>query len=106
MPAAPVFTGTVPCAVTRCTPGGNAPCKSTSTIPFMCDSVWVDAFPLDTDPAPPAALGVRLHIAGLTSPLHAQIKGQGPRSLEVGLNLASLAALEMRDFAGCDRIDR
>jgi hypothetical protein len=56
----------------------------------------------DTDPAPPAALGVRLHIAGLTSPLHAQIKGQGARSLEVGSQLEFLRvgrALEIEDLA-------
>ncbi|MEO8184925.1 MAG: PilZ domain-containing protein, partial [Deltaproteobacteria bacterium] len=56
----------------------------------------------DTDPAPPAALGVRLHIAGLTSPLHAQIKGQGPRSLEVGSQLEFLRvgrSLEIEDLA-------
>ena len=56
----------------------------------------------DTDPAPPAALGVRLHIAGLTAPLHAQIKGQGPRSLEVGSQLEFLRVgrqLEIEDLA-------
>jgi hypothetical protein len=56
----------------------------------------------DTDPAPPAALGVRLHIAGLTSPLHAQIKGQGARSLEVGSQLEFLRvgrSLEIEDLA-------
>jgi len=56
----------------------------------------------DTDPAPPAALGVRLHIAGLSSPLHAQIKGQGARSLEVGSQLEFLRvgrALEIEDLA-------
>jgi PilZ domain len=56
----------------------------------------------DTDPAPPAALGVRLHIAGLTSPLHAQIKGQGARSLEVGSQLEFLRvgrSLEVEDLA-------
>jgi PilZ domain len=56
----------------------------------------------DTDPAPPAALGVRLHIAGLTAPLHAQIKGQGLRSLEVGSQLEFLRvgrSLEIEDLA-------
>ena len=56
----------------------------------------------DTDPAPPVALGVRLHIAGLTAPLHAQIKGQGARSLEVGSQLEFLRvgrALEIEDLA-------
>src|SRR4051812_34492956 len=56
----------------------------------------------DTDPAPPAALGVRLHIAGLTAPLHAQIKGQGSRGLEVGSQLEFLRVgrqLEIEDLA-------
>jgi hypothetical protein len=56
----------------------------------------------DTDPAPPAALGVRLHIAGLSAPLHAQIKGQGARSLELGSQLEFLRVgrqLEIEDLA-------
>ena len=55
----------------------------------------------DTDPAPPVALGVRLHIAGLTSPLQAQVKGQDRHSLEVGSRLDFLrvgSSLQLEDL--------
>jgi len=55
----------------------------------------------DTDPAPPAALGVRLHIAGLTSPLQAQVKAQDRHSLEVGSRLDFLrvgSSLQLEDL--------
>jgi len=55
----------------------------------------------DTDPAPPAALGVRLHIAGLTAPLQARVKAQDRHTLEVGSRLDFLrvgSSLQIEDL--------
>ncbi|MEY2929497.1 MAG: hypothetical protein RL033_246, partial [Pseudomonadota bacterium] len=56
----------------------------------------------DTDPAPPATLGVRLHVAGLSAPLQARVKAQVSNRLELGSQLDFLRvgrALEVEDLA-------
>ncbi len=56
----------------------------------------------DTDPAPPAALGVRLHVAGLAAPLQARVKAQVSNRLELGSQLDFLRvgrALDVEDLA-------
>ena len=69
----------------------------------------------DTEPAPAVALGVKLHIAGMAAPMHAQVKEQGRRHLEVGSQLEFLrvgrslevedTALGQRREAQIDRVD-
>jgi hypothetical protein len=54
----------------------------------------------DTEPLPPAAVGVKLHIGGLATPMHAQVRGQGRQTLEVGSPLEFLRigrSLEVED---------
>jgi hypothetical protein len=56
----------------------------------------------DTEPAPSVAVGVKLHIAGMAAPMHAQVKEQGRRHLEVGSQLEFLRvgrSLEVEDTA-------
>ena len=56
----------------------------------------------DTDPAPPAALGVRLHVSGLAAPLQARVKAQVSNRLELGSQLDFLRvgrALDVEDLA-------
>jgi hypothetical protein len=44
----------------------------------------------DTEPAPPAASSVKLHIDGLTAPMQARVRQQGPRKMALGSQLEFL----------------